>query len=336
MRFDDPSLVAKAGLVLVSTLVMRLELERLINAMVRLVGRVGGAQPGRKVLTLVHAMAAGASHIDHVDVLRAGNTAAVLPHRMMAPSTLGTFLRAFTSAMSASSGGGNHSVSQLLELELGVLDEHGMRVGSAPSVCDLRRVGDRDWGGVEGPVVAALPKPGLSDRLRAPTAGLVVPQVRAIRTPKPTTRGDASDARVLCVPCGSSLLGEAERRHGPGRSRRGRVLRTSDEVRQIRVAPPPAKAEATRVTGSLDGAAARGLAFCGLRIGETSPFLSQGSGCDDREIGIHGSQQADEPPEVGGFAVDVDVAVADCIAQVDGAGDEAYQHRTGEGQGGAA
>jgi Transposase DDE domain group 1 len=96
VRFDDPSLVANAGLVLVGTLVMRLELERVVNAMVRLVGRVGGAQPGRKVLTLVHAMVAGGSHIDHADVLRAGNTAGVLPFRVMAPSTLGTFLRAFT------------------------------------------------------------------------------------------------------------------------------------------------------------------------------------------------------------------------------------------------
>jgi hypothetical protein len=96
VRFDDPSLVANAGLLLVSTLVARLELERLVNATVRLVGRVGGALPGRKVLTLVHAMVAGASHIDHADVLRAGNTAAVLPFRVIAPSTLGTFLRAFT------------------------------------------------------------------------------------------------------------------------------------------------------------------------------------------------------------------------------------------------
>jgi hypothetical protein len=96
VNFDDPSLVANAGLVLVGTLVVRLELERLVNQCVRLVGRVGGSRPGRKVLTLVHAMVAGASHIDHVDVLRAGNTAAVLPHRVMAPSTLGTFLRSFT------------------------------------------------------------------------------------------------------------------------------------------------------------------------------------------------------------------------------------------------
>jgi len=63
---------------------------------VHLVGRIGGALPGRKVLTLVHAIVAGGSHIDHADVLRAGGTQAVLAHRVMAPSTLGTFLRAFT------------------------------------------------------------------------------------------------------------------------------------------------------------------------------------------------------------------------------------------------
>ena len=96
VTFDEPNLVANAGLLLVATLVVRLGLERLINEVVDLSGRVGGALPGRKVLTLVHAIAAGGSHIDHADVLRAGATQAVLPHRVMAPSTLGTFLRAFS------------------------------------------------------------------------------------------------------------------------------------------------------------------------------------------------------------------------------------------------
>ena len=41
-------------------------------------------------------MVAGASHIDHADMLRAGASAEVLEHRVMAPSTLGTFLRSFT------------------------------------------------------------------------------------------------------------------------------------------------------------------------------------------------------------------------------------------------
>ncbi len=96
VAFDDPKLVANAGLLLVSTLVVRLGLEALINSTLRLTGRVGGAFPGRKVLTLVHAIVAGASHIDHADVLRAGSSSSALPHRVMAPSTLGTFLRSFS------------------------------------------------------------------------------------------------------------------------------------------------------------------------------------------------------------------------------------------------
>ncbi|MDZ4825744.1 MAG: IS1380 family transposase [Actinomycetota bacterium] len=94
--FDDDTLVANAGLVLPATLMVRLGLEALVNATVRLSGRVGGARPGRKVCSLVATILAGGSHIDHADMLRAGATQRVLPFRVMAPSTLGTFLRAFT------------------------------------------------------------------------------------------------------------------------------------------------------------------------------------------------------------------------------------------------
>ena len=94
--FDDSNLVANAGLLLSATLVDRLGLEGLIDDTVKLSGRIGGAHPGCKVLTLMHSMMAGGSHIDHVDVLRAGATASVLGHTVMAPSTVGTFLRAFS------------------------------------------------------------------------------------------------------------------------------------------------------------------------------------------------------------------------------------------------
>jgi hypothetical protein len=94
--FDDETLVADAGLIVPATLMTRLGLEALIDSMVRLVGMVGGALAGRKVLTLVAAILVGGSHIDHAERLRAGSTQAVLPFRVMAPSTLGTFLRAFT------------------------------------------------------------------------------------------------------------------------------------------------------------------------------------------------------------------------------------------------
>jgi hypothetical protein len=55
VTFDEPNLVANAGLVLISTLAKRLGLERLCDATIDLSGRVGGFRPGRKILTLVHA-----------------------------------------------------------------------------------------------------------------------------------------------------------------------------------------------------------------------------------------------------------------------------------------
>jgi hypothetical protein len=54
------------------------------------------ARPGRKLLTLVHAMVAGGDCIDDVELLHYGSTQAVLRHRVMAVSTVGTWLRAFT------------------------------------------------------------------------------------------------------------------------------------------------------------------------------------------------------------------------------------------------
>ncbi len=96
VTFDDDALVANAGLVIPATLMVRLRLEALVNATVRLGGRVGGSRPGRKVCSLVATILAGGTHIDHVDMLRAGATERVLPFRVMAASTLGTFLRAFT------------------------------------------------------------------------------------------------------------------------------------------------------------------------------------------------------------------------------------------------
>ena len=94
--FDEGSLVADAGLLVAATLMSRLGLERLVDETVRMGNRPGGARPGRKVLSLVASMLVGSSHIDHANLLRAGSTQRVLPFRVMAPSTLGTFLRSFT------------------------------------------------------------------------------------------------------------------------------------------------------------------------------------------------------------------------------------------------
>ena len=94
--FDDDRAVAGAGLALVASLSKRLGTYELANELIDLGGVPGHAAPGRKVLTLIHAMVAGASCIDDCDVLRSGATGRVLGHGVMAPSTLGTFLRAFT------------------------------------------------------------------------------------------------------------------------------------------------------------------------------------------------------------------------------------------------
>src|SRR3954464_3992671 len=94
--FDDERAVADAGIVLAATLAQRLGIEALVDERVVLGERDGAGNEGAKVMTLVSAMALGADCIDDCDLLRSGRTADVLGHRVMAPSTLGTFLRAFT------------------------------------------------------------------------------------------------------------------------------------------------------------------------------------------------------------------------------------------------
>jgi hypothetical protein len=94
--FDDERVVASAGVLLPAVLADRLGIEQLVNQTVCLGGRAAAANAGRKVMSLISAMALGADCIDDCDVLRCGQTAAVLGHVVVAPSTLGTFLRAFT------------------------------------------------------------------------------------------------------------------------------------------------------------------------------------------------------------------------------------------------
>lgn len=95
--FDEPNLVADAGLVSVVALAEQVELPGLVSEHVAIVGagNSAGANPAAKVMSLVAGMVAGADSIDDVDRLRhAGNGR--LFEQVRAPSTLGTFLRAFT------------------------------------------------------------------------------------------------------------------------------------------------------------------------------------------------------------------------------------------------
>ena len=90
VMFDDDHAITDAGLALIGVLSEKLGLIELAQQLVDV-----RPFPGRRVATLVHAMVAGAECIDDADLLRSVSTAEVLSHRVMAPSTLGTFLRKF-------------------------------------------------------------------------------------------------------------------------------------------------------------------------------------------------------------------------------------------------
>jgi hypothetical protein len=95
VQFDDPNLVANAGLILPATLAQHLGLEDLYRAHVHLGDAPGRANVGIKAMTLIHSAMVGGECIDDTDVLRAGPTDVVLGHALRAPSTVGTFLRSF-------------------------------------------------------------------------------------------------------------------------------------------------------------------------------------------------------------------------------------------------
>ena len=91
--FDDPNLVSHAGLVPAVRLAENVGLEDLVREHVRVAAKVG-ANPGLKVGSLVAGMVTGVDTIDGMDVLRHGAFPATVGG-IRAPSTLGSFLRAF-------------------------------------------------------------------------------------------------------------------------------------------------------------------------------------------------------------------------------------------------
>jgi Transposase DDE domain group 1 len=97
VAFDDPNLIADAGLVPLIALAEQAGLPELIAEHVSIVDapNSAGANPVAKVMSLVASMAAGADSITDVDRLRqTGNQIVFTGTR--APSTVGTFLPAFS------------------------------------------------------------------------------------------------------------------------------------------------------------------------------------------------------------------------------------------------
>ena len=92
--FDDPNLVSAAGLVPVMKIAQDAGLHALADGHLS-VPTDKGANAGLKVASLVAGMVAGADSIDDMGVLRHGGMGRIFT-KIYAPSTLGSFLRAFT------------------------------------------------------------------------------------------------------------------------------------------------------------------------------------------------------------------------------------------------
>jgi hypothetical protein len=90
----DPNLVSRAGLVPVMGLAERAGLSALAGEHVRVAGPLG-ANTAAKVGCLIAGMTAGADSVDDMNVLRRGAMGELFDG-IRAPSTLGSFLRAFS------------------------------------------------------------------------------------------------------------------------------------------------------------------------------------------------------------------------------------------------
>jgi hypothetical protein len=237
VAFDDHHAVANAGLALTATLAERLGVEAVVDELVDLGDRPGHHRPGRKVLTLLHAMVAGGDVIDDADVLRTARTQEVLGHRVMAPSTLGTFLRSFTfghirqldrvaeillaRAWAAGAGPGDQELT--IDVDSTVCEVHGHAKGGA-AYGYTRRLGYH-------PLLASRAATGELLHLRMRTGpGQHRPRGRAVRQrvgrSGPPGRGKRAADTAGDSGCWSGKVIAACRRHG---------IRFSITVRQTKL-----------------------------------------------------------------------------------------------------
>ena len=92
--FDEPNLVSHGGLLTAAVLTERIGLWALVAGALTVPGPTG-VNSAAKTATVLAGMLSGADSIDDLDVLRAGGTPALFDD-LRAPSTIGSWLRAFT------------------------------------------------------------------------------------------------------------------------------------------------------------------------------------------------------------------------------------------------
>jgi hypothetical protein len=189
IAFDDPNLIADAGLVPVVALAEQIGLPALVGEHVRIIGAANsaGANPAAKVMSLLAGMIAGADSIEDIDRLRHAGNQAVFD-QIRAPSTLGSFLRAFTH-------GHVQQLNALLRQSLIRLAERAPLLPGAEQVVfvDLDSTHRRVYGHAkQGAAVGRLKgKKTLHPLLVTASTPLARPVVVAVRM----RRGKAADVR---------------------------------------------------------------------------------------------------------------------------------------------
>ena len=96
IRFNGTKIVLYAGLKAISEMMEWLELQQLTDQRVDRTKSSATANHGSKLLTAVMSMLAGGNHIDHVNLLNAGDTGRVTDFQTKAGNTIGEWLRQFT------------------------------------------------------------------------------------------------------------------------------------------------------------------------------------------------------------------------------------------------
>ena len=206
--FDDPHLVSHAGLVPAMRLAELVGLEELAAHHVRVTSEVG-ANAGVKVGSLIAGMIAGADDIDGMDLLRHGAIPATFGG-IRAPSTLGSFLRAF-----------NHgNVRQLAAVHRRVLAELAAHIPLLPGADAL----------------AFIDVDSTQKRVYGPAKQGAAFGHTKIASKSLTVRGLNALAATVCTPIAAPVITAARLRGGNAASTRGAAWLVAEAINTARAA----------------------------------------------------------------------------------------------------
>jgi Transposase DDE domain group 1 len=206
--FDDPNLVSHAGLVPAMRLAELVGLEELVSQHVRVAAEVG-ANPGVKVGSLIAGMIAGADDIDGMDLLRHGAIPATFGG-IRAPSTLGSFLRAF-----------NHgNVRELAAVHRRVLAELAARTSLLPGADAL----------------AFIDVDSTQKRVYGPAKQGAAFGHTKIAAKSLTVRGLNALAATVCTPIAAPVITTTRLRGGNAASTRGAASLVAEAINTARAA----------------------------------------------------------------------------------------------------